>query len=124
MQNEKINNVFNNKDNKTKELLLKKYLQKCQEKNDIITNKENESGTILPNTFRLHKAKTFAINNFVNKIMTIIRKRILQKALNNRNEKAKKNRNRIKDPFVHKTRVSVIQMFIDIIKKKSKSSTK
>ena len=50
-QNEKINNVFNNKDNKTKELLLKKYLQKCQEKNDIITNKENESVTILSNAF-------------------------------------------------------------------------
>ena len=59
---------------KTKELLLKKYLQKWQEKNDIITNKENVSDTILPNAFRLHKAKTFAINNFVNKIMTIIRK--------------------------------------------------
>ena len=50
-QNEKINNVLNNKDNKTKELLLKKYLQKCQEKNDIITNKENESVTILSNAF-------------------------------------------------------------------------
>ena len=49
--------------------------------------------------------------------MTIIRKRILQKALNIRNEKAKKNRNRMKDPFVHKTRASVIQMFKDKIKK-------
>ena len=56
---------------KTKELLLKKYLQKWQEKNDIITNKENVSDTILPNAFRLHKAKTFTKNNFVNKIMTI-----------------------------------------------------
>ena len=70
-QNEKINNVFNNNDNKAKELLLKKYLQKWQEKNDIITNKENVSDTILPNAFRLHKAKTFTKNNFVNKIMTI-----------------------------------------------------
>ena len=49
--------------------------------------------------------------------MTIIRKRIFQKTLNNRNKKAKKNRNRIKDPFVHKTCVSVIQMFKDKIKK-------
>ena len=70
---------------------------------------------MLPNAFRLHKAKTVAINNFVNKIMTlknifsniknhafnnkllsalniqdILRKRILQKILNNWNEKAKK----------------------------------
>ena len=75
------------------------------------------NSTILQNAFRLHKAKTFAINNFINKIMTIIRKRILQKALNNWNEKAKKNRNRMKDPFIHKTRVSVIQMFKDEIKK-------
>ena len=52
-------------------------MKQWQEKNDIITNKENESATILQNAFRLHKAKTFAKNQLF--IKNILKKNILKK---------------------------------------------
>ena len=110
-QNEKINNVFNNKDNKTKELLLKKYLQKWQEKNDIITNKENESATILQNAFRLHKAKTFAKNKLF--IKNILKKNILKKDKINGNKiysSFKRWLNNVRNLTLHRNAI-IIQMF-------------
>ena len=117
-QNEKINNVFNNKDNKTKELLLKKYLQKWQEKNDIITNKENESATILQNAFRLHKAKTFAKNQLF--IKNILKKNILKKDKINGNKiysSFKRWLNNVRNLTLHRNAI-IIQMFCgDILEK-------
>ena len=76
-QNEKLKNAFNNKDNKVKELLLKKYLNKWHQKNDVITSKENSSSTILQNAFRLYKAKKFAKNKLF--IKDVLKKNILKK---------------------------------------------
>jgi len=76
-QNEKLKNVFITKDDNTKELLLKKYLQKWQQKNDELTNKENDSATTLQNMFRLYKAKKFARNKLF--IKNVLQKNILKK---------------------------------------------
>ena len=46
-KNEKLKKFFNNKVDKTEELLLKKYLQKWKEKNDILTIKENDSAIFI-----------------------------------------------------------------------------
>ena len=56
-QNEKLKNIVNKKDNKTNELLLNKYLLKWFNKNNKITELENDSATMLQNAFRAYQAR-------------------------------------------------------------------
>jgi len=119
-QNEKLKKVFTNKDNNTKELLLKKYLQKWQEKNDIITKNENESATILQNAFRLHKAKTFAKNKLF--IKEVLRKNILKKNKINGNKiysSFKRWLNNVRNLSLNRNAL-IIQMFCSNVLEKIK----
>ena len=79
-QNEKLKNVFITKEDNTKELLLKKYLQKWQQKNDVLTSIENDSATTLQNMFRLYKAKKFARNKLF--IKNVLQKKYFEKKQN------------------------------------------
>ena len=119
-QNEKLKNVFINKDDNTKELLLKKYLQKWYQKNDILTNKENESATTLQNMFRLYKAKKFAKNKlFIN---DILKKNILKKDKINGNKlysSFKRWLNNVRNLTLNRNAV-IIQMFCNNILQKIK----
>ena len=127
-QNEKIKNVFNAKDDKTKELLLKKYLQKWQEKNDVISSKENDSSTILQNAFRAYKAKKFAKKNLF--IKEILKKNILKKNKINGNKmysSFKRWLNNVRNLTLNRNAI-IIQMFcsniLEKIKKKKELSHK
>jgi len=127
-QNEKLKNVFNNKDDKTKELLLKKYLQKWQEKNDILTTKENDSATILQNAFRLYKAKKFAKNKLF--IKEVLKKNILKKNKINGNKiysSFKRWLNNVRNLTLNRNAI-IIQMFcgniLDKIQKQKELSHK
>jgi hypothetical protein len=127
-QSEKLKNVFNNKDDKTKELLLKKYLQKWQEKNDILTTKENDSATILQNAFRLYKAKKFAKNKLF--IKEVLKKNILKKNKINGNKiysSFKRWLNNVRNLTLNRNAI-IIQMFcgniLDKIQKQKELSHK
>ena len=119
-QNEKLKNIFTNKDNNTKELLLKKYLLKWQEKNDAITKNKNESATILQNAFRLHKAKTFRKNKLF--IKEVLRKNILKKNKINGNKiysSFKRWLNNVRNLSLNRNAL-IIQMFCSNVLEKIK----
>ena len=83
-QNEKLNNLLNKKDTKTNELLLKKYLLKWFNKNNKITELENDSATLLQNAFRAYQARKYAKNQLF--IKDILKKNILKKSKINSNK--------------------------------------
>ena len=116
-QNEKLKIVFITKDDNTKELLLKKYLQKWQQKNAVLTNKENDSATTLQNMFRLYKAKKFARNKLF--IKNVLQKNILKKNKINGNKlysSFKRWLNNVRNLTLNRN-ASTIQKFCRNIKK-------
>ena len=119
-QNEKIKNVFNKKDTKTKELLLKKYLQKWQQKNETISSKENSSAILLQNAFRAYKAKKYAKNKLF--IKEILKKNILKKNKINGNKiysSFKRWLNNVRNLTLNRNAI-IIQMFCSNILEKIK----
>ena len=110
-QEEKLENIFINKDNKTKELLLKKYLQRWKDKNETLSLQEDDSATILQNAFRLYKAKKFAKNKLF--IKEILKKNILKKNKINSNKiysSFKRWLNNVRNLTLNRNAI-IIQMF-------------
>ena len=95
-------------------------MQKWYQKNDILTNKENESATTLQNMFRLYKAKKFAKNKlFIN---DILKKNILKKDKINGNKlysSFKRWLNNVRNLTLNRNAV-IIQMFCNNILQKIK----
>ena len=83
-QKEKLKNVVNKKNNKTNELLLRKYLLRWYNKNNKITEIRNDSATILQNAFRAYQARKYAKNQLF--IRDILKKNILKKSKINSNK--------------------------------------
>ena len=83
-QNEKLKNVLTTKDNKNKELSLKKYLLKWRRQNNKITTNKNQSATLLQNAFRAYQARKYAKNQLF--IRNILKKNILKKSKTNSNK--------------------------------------
>ena len=83
-QNEKLKNAINKKDIKTNKLLLKKYLLKWFNKNNKITELENDSATMLQNAFRAYQARKYAKNKLF--IRDVLKKNLLKKSKINSNQ--------------------------------------
>ena len=83
-QNEKLKNAINKKDIKTNKLLLKKYLLKWFNKNNKITELENDSANMLQNAFRAYQARKYAKNKLF--IRDVLKKNLLKKSKINSNQ--------------------------------------
>ena len=117
-QKEKMNNLLDKKDTKTNELLLKKYLLKWFNKNNKITEIENDSATMLQNAFRAYQARKYAKKHLF--IKDVLTKNILKKSKINNNKiyaTFKRWLNNVRNITLTRNAI-IIQMFCDKIMKK------